>query len=241
MLLHAGTDVTRGSDLTFAAEAALQGHARHEGTERAAGSRNAARLFSPQHSVDWVRDRRVWLDPGLPPGFRHLALAAARAAVETDARFAARPAEGHRPLRRSEKTSNIRRSIGRRVHEPKVLCPPCLSCNDTTTQPGVLTSGGRRLSESPCRSAKTLRLRRRDNPNTFRELRAPLISQPSYRGSIPMQDIMMNWHRQPICGSVNRPSRRNLSPKRRFHGGRYREPASGSIDLAVWFTWHRSG
>lgn len=167
-LLRAATDGTSGSDLAFAAAAALQGDAGHEATERVAGPRNVARLFSLQHSAHWVRYCLVLLDRGSPPGFRHLTCAAARAAVEADARFGRRPVGGYRSLRRSGKASNFHCSVGGRGHEPKALHPVWLGCNDTTTQLGVLTSDRRGFSDRPCRPAKRRRLRRRDNPKIFR-------------------------------------------------------------------------
>ncbi len=212
MLLHAGADVASGSDLAFPAVAALQAGSRFPATEQAADPCNVARLFSLPHSGDWIRDCLVRLDPGLPPGFSYLACAAARAAVGADARFGARPAGGHRSIPRSINASNVRRSVSGRGHELGGLHPVCLGCDDMTTQLGVLTGGGRRLSDRPSRPAERQRLWRRDNPEAFRgfapsrPLNLVIVAQSRCRG------IAANRHRQPTCGSVDRVGLRNPSP-----------------------------
>jgi hypothetical protein len=217
MTLHAGADAASGSDLAFPAVAALEASSKLAATQ-AVGPCDIARLFGLPHSPDWVRDCLVRLDTGLPPGFSYLPRATARAAVGADARFGARSVGGHRSTPRSIKASNVRRSVSGRCRglgRHRV----CLGCGDTTTQLAVLTGGGRRFRNFPCRPAARQRLWRRDNPEAFsrfassRPLDLVLVAQSRCRG------IAAHRHRQPTCGSVDRVG--------------FRDPSSHTDSIAV--------
>jgi hypothetical protein len=212
MLPRAGADAANGSDRVLPAVAALQAGSKLPATEQEADRRNVAWLFSLPHSVGRAGDCLIRLDPGSPPGFSYLACAVARGAVGADARCRGVP------CRRSPISTSIDERfhcspLGRRgYHELGVLHPICLACDDTATQLGIRTGGGRRLSDRPSHPAKRQRLWRRDNPEAYRGFATSWPLDPVIAAQSRCRRLAANRRPQPTCGSVDRPGPRTPSP-----------------------------
>jgi hypothetical protein len=239
MLLHAVAEAANDTDPVSPAMAALQASSKLPAIEQISDPCNVAWLFSLSHIGGWAGDCLVRLDPGLPPEFRYLARTAATPAVQADARFGICAARGRRSIPRSINASDVRRSVGRRVHELAVLHSLSLACDGTAPQLAFRTGGGRRVSDRPAHSAKRRRLCRRDSSAVFSVFATSCPTDPVTVAAPRCGHIAMN-RRQPTSGSVDRRGSGNPPPDADAMVVVTKGSEDGATDVAAWFTWHRS-
>ena len=240
MLLHAVADAANGTDPLSPAMAALQAGFKLPAMKQISDPCNVAWLFSLPHIGGWAGDCLLRLDPGLSPEFGYLARAAATPAVRADARFGGCAPEGHRSIPRSINPSDVRRSVGRRVHEMAVLHSVSRACDGTPPQMDFRTGGGRRLSDRPAHQAERRRLCWRDNSAVFNVFATSCSTDPATLAAPRCGHIGMN-RRQPTSGSVDRRGSGNPPPDACAMVVVTKGPRDGATDVAAWFTWHQSG
>jgi hypothetical protein len=238
MLLHTVADTANSIDPVSPAMAALQAGSKLPAMEQISDPRNVAWLFSLPHIGAQAGDCVVWLDPGLPPEFRYLARATATPAVQADARFGGCAVGGHRSLPRSINASDVRSSVGKRVHKLAILHSVSLACQGTVPQLDFRTGGGRRLSDRPGRPAERRRLCRRDNSAVFSVFATFCPTDPATAAAPRCAHIAMN-RRRPTSGSVDRRGSGNPPPDASTRVDT-KGPGDGVTDVAAWFIWHRS-